>query len=1397
MSRRQIQRKPQPDTPQLAASPAVVQAALSSGGQALDQAARTSLEPQFGYDFSQVQVFATPEAAQSAEALDAQAYTVGANLVFGAGRYAPQREDGRWLIAHELAHVVQQSSNPPLAPPAADQIPISPPDDAMEQEADAAADAALMPAARTAAPAGAQGTGTALPLIQRRALFEAVPIIQRRTNDDLPPAEAEPAMAALELPAPPELVLELPAPLEEAAPTEVPAETPTSPPTSGPEVTPAAVPAPEPAAPPPAAPVGEAPPAAAPPTEPPAAALEPEPVPGGPAVPAEVETPASAEADPAFQAVVNQARGAADNQRRHQPAQQAAASASAAATMPPEERMGRAQTTQVGAMDQAAELQQQAAAGGQAPGFDKEAFKSAIRQRIKAMTPSDPREMENFGSSNNLDEVREGVGTNVQQGKEQARGQVDDTAAAPPDPSVVPERQTTPLTPNEAGAPPSINAGAAVPPPRSRAALETPLQQASNQVDQQMEQADVTEEQLANSNEPAFQGALAQKNEAQAAAEQAGPSYRTQEQSHLTQAAADTAAFGAEQVQGMNEQRAGVLGQVDTLQTTTVSADEQKRAEIGRQVEAIYNETRTQVEARLARLDSDVDAAFTRGAEAAKAAFVEYTDRETTRYKDERYSFSLEGAGNLLGDTFTGMPEEYFQIYAAGRDLYIEQMDVALDEIAGIVGTALTEARQIVADGRTRITEFVNTQPEELRGVAQEAADSIQTRFDELEQQVDSKRDSLIDSLAQRYTENLQALDAEIEQVRQENSGLINRALDAIGGVINTIMQLKDMLLNTISRAADAVSLILRDPIGFVGNLISAVRGGLENFVGNALQHLQNGFIAWLTGEMSGAGIQIPENLDLMGILDLALQVLGLTYDNIRARAVGVFGEGVVSALETMLDVVNILREQGLPGLWEWIQDQFDNLYGMVIDGIIDMLRSEVIEAGIKWLVGILGGPAGAFIKACMAIYDIVMWFINNAQRLAALVNAVVDSVVSIASGNLGEAMQFVEDALARAVPVAIGFLASLLGLGDLAAKVRRIIDRVQAPVNRALDKIFGMIRGFVQKVAKLLGFGEGGGAGGDGEIGEEVAFSADDEDHKLWVEVRGDDAELVMASEKKSLVDHVAEWQTKVSNLKGPKQAEAKSLLDQVQAKAGTTNTKAKKAAKAKTSKLKLEDGDSILRDDQEVEQEQQQLVDLVKQLLILMYKDAEQLVDEDKLRGSLARKNFGFSRETKEVLGKEADDGQQIAHIVAFDVMKQELITTLRGKKLVDASLILEQRGRNIGDVSQEGICETAQEYVQELYDAPENLRPESLKDTENQSLGSSMRWDRTRMDAALESGDEQEFNAQLQAYQEHAVDTRESKETPKFHPLVDSFVEQKRAEFRKRWKSAKVDPSEFSTK
>src|SRR3989442_7627568 len=115
----------------------------SGGGTPLDRDTRGFMESRLGSDFSDVRLHTDAKASESARSVQAHAYTVGSDLVFQSGQYAPESDSGKKMLAHELTHVVQQRSGPVAGTPAPGGIKISHPSDTFEQAAESSADRAM------------------------------------------------------------------------------------------------------------------------------------------------------------------------------------------------------------------------------------------------------------------------------------------------------------------------------------------------------------------------------------------------------------------------------------------------------------------------------------------------------------------------------------------------------------------------------------------------------------------------------------------------------------------------------------------------------------------------------------------------------------------------------------------------------------------------------------------------------------------------------------------------------------------------------------------------------------------------------------------------------------------------------------------------------------------------------------------------------------------------------------------------------------------------------------------------------------------------------------------------------------------------------------------------------
>ena len=326
-------------------------------------------------------------------------------------------------------------------------------------------------------------------------------------------------------------------------------------------------------------------------------------------------------------------------------------------------------------------------------------------------------------------------------------------------------------------------------------------------------------------------------------------------------------------------------------------------------------------------------------------------------------------------------------------------------------------------------------------------------------------------------------------------------------------------------KIGDTFNKIVADPVAFVGHLVDAVKKGIQQFAKNILDHLKTGLIEWLVGTLEGAGLVLPKVWDLKGILDLVLQILGITYAKIRAKLVKVLGEKTVSMLETAFAFIKTLVTEGPAAAWKQIVEAIGSLWDMVIGGIKDWAVTKIVTAAITKLVTMFN-PAGAIIQAIIATYNTVAFFIERIKQILAFVEAVVDSIANIANGKIAQAANYVERAMARTIPVILGFLARLIGLGNVSEAVKKVITAIHAKVDKGIDAVIK----WVMDKAKSL-FGKGGDDKGDRkdsvpmpDVTVQKPFKMAKAGHSLTLTVKGGQMQLTMASSVAGVLHDLAQ---------------------------------------------------------------------------------------------------------------------------------------------------------------------------------------------------------------------------------------------------------------------------------
>jgi hypothetical protein len=818
--------------------------------------------------------------------------------------------------------------------------------------------------------------------------------------------------------------------------------------------------------------------------------------------------------DPRLKAALDKNKRNAKGLKTHDPAEKKAGEAQEAAAPPPNAKLADAQADKVGEMQEAE---------GKKP--DTNSFAELMKREIEKALPKSVEGSANYLNEDETRKLKESAGSNIEAQKQAATGQLKTAAETPPDTSVIPDKEVTPLPPEALppARPAPVGARDAMPAPLPEE--EVSLQGSKDEAQKTFAENKITPAQLRKANDPRFTAALEAKESVDKNADTAPGQYRASEQKTLDAAAARAVADERRQVAGMKDAHGKSGAGVQDRQTAAKAQDEARRKEVADNIERIFGETKKNVEDKLSTLETDVNAMFDRGLDDALKDMRKYIKDKKAEWKEDRYgSFPLFNAPLWGYDKLKGIDKVpgIKKIYVDANDQFIRDLNRVVDRIAAHVEAQLKAAKDEVAAGQKKISDYVASLPKDLKEFGAAAERDINGRFEELRQGIEDKKNDLAQNLAQRYKDAKEKAQQAIDELKAEDKGLVTAFIEKIGEIIEILRNFKNRVLGMIKKAAAVIDLIVSDPIGFLKNLLAAVKQGVSQFASNIWEHLKAGFMGWLFGALGGIGIQLPKDFSLPSILSLVMQVLGLTPERIRARVVKFIGERNMKIIETVWAAVKIIIDGGPAALWEKIKEYLGNLKDMLVQAIQEWVVTKIIQAAVTKLVSMFN-PVGAIIQAIIAIYNTVMFFIERINQILEFVEAVVNSVDKIARGAIGDAAGWIEKALARTIPVIISFLARLIGLGGVSEKVREFITRLQTKIENALDKIIEKILGGIKKVAgAVVGAGQAAVAAVFEWWKKKMKVGKGKETHTLYFEGDEENAELYIQSSPTPLANYV-----------------------------------------------------------------------------------------------------------------------------------------------------------------------------------------------------------------------------------------------------------------------------------
>ncbi len=371
---------------------------------------------------------------------------------------------------------------------------------------------------------------------------------------------------------------------------------------------------------------------------------------------------------------------------------------------------------------------------------------------------------------------------------------------------------------------------------------------------------------------------------------------------------------------------------------------------------------------------------------------------------------------------------------------------------------------------------------------------------------------------------------------------LVSFVVEIVRIVVEMILQVMNfptsLIANIISRAMQAFDLIQRDPVGFLKNLLRAIKQGFLQFFDRIGTHLLNGLTGWLLSELRDANVPAPTDFSLRGIIGWVLQVLGISMDKIWEKLAAHPRIGpervariraMINTLEGIWTFIRDVQERGMAAIWDKIQEQLTRLWDTVLDSIKNWIMERVVNQITARLLSMLD-PTGimAVVNSAIALYRAIQSFVRYLRQMLEIVNSFVEGTVEIAQGNVTRAADFLEGSMGRAMPVVIGFLANQVGLSGIGRRVGEMIGRAQEMVDHALtwlvnravntgmallDRVMAMGRSAVDTVRNALGL-------------RRSFRTANQHDHSVTM---GDNGSIIVASTPKPLQVLVSERRTQI----------------------------------------------------------------------------------------------------------------------------------------------------------------------------------------------------------------------------------------------------------------------------
>ncbi len=367
-----------------------------------------------------------------------------------------------------------------------------------------------------------------------------------------------------------------------------------------------------------------------------------------------------------------------------------------------------------------------------------------------------------------------------------------------------------------------------------------------------------------------------------------------------------------------------------------------------------------------------------------------------------------------------------------------------------------------------------------------------------------------------------------------------------------------DLVFKLIDNVKKAWASIKANPTGFLLNLLKAIKQGFTQFFDNILTHLWEGLKAWLKQELADAGVPMPVDYSVMGIIKWLLVILDITMEKIwkkletrigkekvdKVRSLIAKAEAIYDKANEAMAFIEDVRTRGMDAIVDKIKEKLNNIWDMVLDAIKSFIMDQIIKKVTVKLLSMLD-PTGimAVINSAIALYKAIQSFFKYLARILEIINSFVEGIIEICSGNIVSAANFLERSLANGIPVVIGFLANQVGL-DLSGRIKEVLSTVREKVDKGLDFLIDKLVGFVENIVAKVKAGIA--AVSSWWKARGTFRDSENHEHLVYFEGEGESATLTVKSEPQPYTKFLSIYEDQLdAATKAEKAADLKKAKD------------------------------------------------------------------------------------------------------------------------------------------------------------------------------------------------------------------------------------------------------------